>query len=87
MLAKILGRMWKIRETRSVPYGECDPPCKKGKEIRINPKLKGEQRLDTLLHEAIHAALWHLADEEWVAQLATDLARMLTRQGYRRDGE
>ena len=61
--------------------GLCDPPEKKKKAIQIDKKLEGEEKLEVLLHEMLHAGLWDLS-EEAVEELATDLARELTKIGY-----
>lgn len=52
------------------------------KRIRIFAGLWGFRRLDTELHEALHAA-YPMLDEEAVKQGATDIARLLWRIGYR----
>lgn len=86
MLVTILGKRWKVCFVSMKDYGECDPASKPRKEIRIRKDLKGEALLDTLLHEAAHAAD-QSKDEEWVNEMASDIARMLWRLGYRREGE
>lgn len=62
-------------------HGECDAPDTPNKEIRISSKLRGEERLNVLIHEMVHAAGWHL-DEEFVDQFGTDAARVLRALGY-----
>ena len=64
--------------------GLCDPPDKVGKTITINSKLKGERRLDVIIHELLHATNWDL-DEVPVNDTATDIARVLTRLGYKNE--
>lgn len=86
MLIEINGKRWKLTEMTSNAlgrdkFGECDPPSKQGKEIRIYYRLKGEKRLEILLHEMLHASDWS-KDETWVDGTARDLARALTRLGY-----
>lgn len=50
--------LWSVRFTRNIPskdkdlYGLCDPS---DKTIYIRPGLSYRQRLDTLIHELIHA--------------------------------
>jgi hypothetical protein len=66
--------------------GDCEPPDKRGKEIRISSSLRGEQRLEVLVHELLHAAGWHI-DESFVEQFARDAARTLWRVGYRNADE
>jgi hypothetical protein len=62
--------------------GDCDAPTTPNKEIRIASNLRGEERLEVLIHEMVHAAGWHI-DETFVEQFASDAARALWRQGYR----
>ena len=47
--------------------------------------LHGEERLEVLLHELVHAAGWHI-DEAFVERFASDAARALWRLGYRDQG-
>jgi len=62
--------------------GECDAPTTIGKEIWIDPKQASElDRLDTIIHEVIHAAFWDLS-EDAVAETASDLALILSQLGY-----
>jgi hypothetical protein len=85
MRITILGKRWLLC---FVPWidakrsrGECDDPTTPNKEIRVLDKLKGEERLEVLIHEQLHAANWHI-DEQFVTQFAQDLARNLTKLGY-----
>ena len=64
--------------------GKCDPPDQPNKGIRVLATLKGEKELDTIIHEALHAAAWTVLDEGFVDQTAEDLARLLWRLGYRK---
>ncbi len=61
-------------------HGVCDI---KAQEIYLCASDKGEAALDTLIHECLHAQMPWL-DEEHVAQFGTELARVVTRMGYRR---
>lgn len=83
----LLGKCWTLRFVRGLHRkslrGECDPPEARGKEIRIDAELVGEELLEVLVHEMLHAANWHAA-EEWVEDTSRDVARALTRLGYRR---
>ena len=51
----------------------------------MSSSLRGEERLEVLIHELVHAASWHI-DETFVEQFARDAARALWRVGYR-DGD
>lgn len=88
MLVTILGKRWRFvrRYLRGDADGYCDPPDKPGKQIVIHSGLHGEKSLEILLHELLHAGQWHL-DEGVVRELARDLARILTRDGWRRHAE
>jgi len=83
MKVKVLGKTWQLRFAPNLANrGDCDQPDQCGKEIRIASTLRGEERLEVLLHELVHAAGWHL-DESFVEQFACDAARALWRLGYR----
>lgn len=89
MKVTIRGKSWDFRFVKRLAkdtLGHCDHPEKQAKTIRVLNSLKGEERLDTVIHEALHAAHWDLA-EDAVNQTATDLAKLLWRLGYRRAGE
>jgi hypothetical protein len=80
---KILGKHWNLRFAPNLAnQGDCDPPTARGKEIRVASRLRGEERLEVLLHELVHAGIWNL-DEQFVDQFAHDAARVLWRLGYR----
>jgi hypothetical protein len=87
MRLKILKKWWLLEFIKGFKLkGECDAPTTKGKKIKIRESLKGEIRLDTIIHEQLHAADW-TKDEEWVNDTATDIARNLWRLGYRNINE
>ena len=83
MRVKILGKVWNLRFAPNMANrGDCEPPTSPGKEIRISSSLGGEDRLEVLIHELVHAAGWHI-DETFVERFARDAARALWRLGYR----
>jgi hypothetical protein len=82
----ILGKRWNLKITSKLSRdcrGECEPPDSARKEIRIRSSLKGEELLEVICHETLHAADWH-KDESWVTQVAADLAKILTKVGFRK---
>lgn len=89
MQLTILGKRWLLRFVPKIDTkrsrGECESPTDPKKEIRVLQRLKGEEKLEVLLHEFLHAASWHI-DEEFVKQFSIDAARNLTKLGYT-DGE
>ncbi len=87
MRVKLLGRVWNLRFAPNLANrGDCDPPDVSKKEIRVLSTLTGEERLEVLVHEMVHAAGWHL-DEAFVERFARDAARALWRLGYRDGGQ
>ena len=82
----IRGKAYRLRFADLPEDGDglCDPPDKPGKTITINKWLKGERRLDVIIHELLHAAFWDM-DEVPVNDAATDIARVLTRLGYKNE--
>lgn len=52
MRLSILGKRWWLRFVAlRTNRGECDPPTKPNKEIRVDCKLQGEGRLEVIIHE------------------------------------
>lgn len=86
---RIRKKYWWLRfvDGREIPddRGDCDSPSDKNKTIRVRQGLKGEERLEVLIHEMLHAAFWD-ADEVAIEETAEDMARVLTLLGYR-EGE
>lgn len=64
-----------LRETSAYPY-----------EIWIKPGLRGNNRMETLIHEAAHAEMPKLSEDE-VDALAKHFTDLLWRDGYRRTEE
>jgi hypothetical protein len=60
--------------------GSCDCPEKTGKAMRVRPGLRGQEMVEGVLHEGLHAGDYWRSDEEWVRVMAKDLARLLCRQ-------
>jgi len=83
MRVRVLGKIWKLRFAHGLSNrGDCDPPEKHGKEIRVSADLVGEERLEVVLHELVHAAGWHI-DDPFAEQFARDAARIIWRLGHR----
>lgn len=87
MKVKVRGRYWNLLFTdqglAEGQQGECQAPHLRGKTIKVRPDMSPLEELDTTIHELLHAGLWDL-DEEVVEELASDLARILRKLGYRR---
>ena len=78
---KILGRFWRLRFAPNMANrGDCDPPSQRKKEIRISSTLRGEERLEVLLHELLHAAGWHI-DEAFVSPLIVGYPPLVAASG------
>lgn len=62
--------------------GLCDPPDKPThRTIRLIRGQTPEGLLDSVIHEMLHACLWDL-DESAVLEIASDIAKALTKIGY-----
>lgn len=87
MRIKIRGKIWEVVYPTNMRHrGLCDAPDTKNKKIRILAALRGEERLEVLIHEFLHAAGWHI-DESFVTEFAADVARGLWKIGYRHKDE
>lgn len=73
------GRRFKVVSNESLD-GICYDGC--GPEIVIDSKLTGKRRLETILHEAAHAEVPKLTEDQ-VTRLARSQAILLWRLGYR----
>ena len=58
------------------------------KLIYLSPKLfvvgNNKELMDTVIHELLHGFMWWL-DEEYVEDIATDIAKVLIRMGFKCD--
>lgn len=84
---RLRGHEWSVVYRDEMPEAERNywgvaHEGKIAKRIRIDASLHGKDRLDTEIHEALHAEYPDL-DEEAIARGATDIARLLWRIGYR----
>lgn len=81
----IAGKRWTVRLKRSITHNgvPCDGLCVYEKsELWIRSGLKGQELVDTVAHEVMHAAGWNL-HEEFVGQTATDIAAALYHDAIR----
>jgi len=85
MRIKVGNKYWNLifTELDEDVGGECDSPDTHGKEIRISTDLKNQEELEVLLHELLHAADWS-KDEEWVEEIAYNIAHILWGLGWRK---
>ena len=66
--------------------GECSPPSSRTRVVRVLKSLRGRRELEVLIHEMLHLAFWDL-DEACVERTAADMARVLSRCGYKREAQ
>lgn len=86
MRVTIRGKRWTLLFVKDLPNndrGQCHGPHIKNKKIRIRERLRPKTTLEILIHEMLHAADWD-KDEEWITEVAEDIARVLWRLGYRK---
>jgi hypothetical protein len=67
---------------RPLQMGQFTPNAKGPDLIELSPTLKPKEHLDTLLHELLHCFAPFI-DEPYVEEIATGLAKVLWREGYR----
>jgi hypothetical protein len=81
MRVRIRGKYYTLRFGRPMPGsdGHADPQAK---EIVVSSRLRGERKMDVLIHELLHFAHWDL-DEAAIEETASDIAKILWRLGYR----
>lgn len=83
MRARIAGKPWRIQFLPVRYDGQC---LLNRRVMEIRRSLDGRKLMETMVHEALHAAHWQI-DEEYVHETAADIARILWRLGYRRQEE
>lgn len=80
------GKRWKIRfvKSKEMPrsFGECDDPSVKNPEIWINRNLTDSEKLDTVIHEMLHATHPELSEES-VFDTSKKITEVLKRIGFR----
>ena len=84
---RINDRTWRVRHVLSTDLakgcdGECDHPPGRFPEIRVRRSLKGQRRLETEVHEVLHASRPEL-DEEAVSRTAAEVSSALWKIGWR----
>jgi len=77
MRLPISGRMYRVV---FIPLRDVDGDHEPG-QIRIDSRLKGRRRLNTIIHEVLHAC--GLVSERDTSRFAGAIARMLWKLGYR----
>jgi hypothetical protein len=65
-------------------FGLTDDPGSSHREMCIDPSQTERNLLSTLVHEALHACLWDVA-EDAVRETSDDIARFLANCGFRRE--
>lgn len=85
MRIRLLDKGWELRFEKlpSDTDGECVPPHRKRTVLRVDCDLTGKDKLETILHEMLHAVDWYKDEEAWVKPVAEQMARALWRLGYR----
>ena len=81
MLILVKGVEWLLKFARL--RGRADGWCYfKERKILVHQALRGERRLDVVLHELLHAHFPELSEED-VTQSASEIAEVLWNLGYR----
>ena len=78
---KIKGQTWRVVQ-RKLGREYADGMCWSDGIIEIDPRLKGRRKLDTLIHEFLHAI-----NPDWtenrVKTMAAEIATALHKMGWR----
>lgn len=89
----LAGVRWLLRFTRlrgrAAGWAYLPDPKKpkaQRNRILIDERLKGRARLETIIHECLHAT-FPTASEEHVTQTANEIARVLHALNYRMEGK
>ena len=86
-IKNIRGKRYKFQRTSLVGndcWGYCTDPSFSNGIIKVHSQLTGDQELEFIIHEMIHACFWDL-DESVVREVGHDLSKALWRMGYRRE--
>ena len=76
------GKAKVVTEEEEEVRGDCDDPSARNKQIRIANNLPPIEQLEVVIHECLHASDW-FKDEEWIEEVAVDIARLLWKLGWR----
>jgi len=79
MRARIAGKPWRIQFRSQRDDGICTAAKRL---ITVRRSLKARRLLEVLVHEILHAEHWQI-DEQYVQDTAADIARILTRAGFK----
>jgi hypothetical protein len=83
MRLKIRGKTWTLRDAKIKAFGQC---TKSELLIEVRPGQGQQERMDTILHEVIHAFDPKMRHDK-VELLAGTLTAALWKDGYRRYGK
>jgi len=83
---RIGGKVWRIKHATEAPAGLLGYCHYDRKWLYIPHDGESLADLDTIVHEALHAACPYL-DETTVDGVASDIAKLLWRTGWRRSDE
>lgn len=82
MRIKIRHRIWTIREA-VLDNGNAGESCETDRIIEIDPRQSPKNRLDTLIHELLHAVKPAMPEKE-VIKVAAAIRDGLWKDGWRR---
>jgi hypothetical protein len=72
----IRGVKYLVKKARIKDRGVCDSPKAEAPTIKYSNTLKGEELLEVLIHEVLHACLWDL-DEHAIDESAVIISKVL----------
>lgn len=86
MLHEFRGKRYRVvrKSLDEGTHGLTTSPDTPEPTLLVDSKLRGRTRLETEIHEALHACFWDMS-EEAVDETANSLALFLWKIGYRLD--
>lgn len=73
----VFRKLGRFRVSGHPVRGLCESPsAKPPRQILVDSRLDGKERVEVIIHECLHFAGWHL-DEEFIKQFASDVADLL----------
>ena len=87
MKIRLRGKWWKVlfkplaKQGGKYVWGTIDMDAR---TITFHSKAKGQNLMDVVIHEGLHACFWDI-DEEAIDQSAQDITRLLVKLGFKQD--
>jgi len=81
------GKRWAFEKAGTLSKtdrGYCTDPSETERKIKIHKSLIGQEELEVIIHEMLHACFWDI-DEDVIAEVGDDISKALWRMGYKKE--